>query len=109
MKKTKNFPYAEMVRYGLVPATGILRERFEHVLSFLGVASFDALEKNLQVVFRRSGRGSRPIRRVINRVGRGRCAHRNREWAAAFQKVLLYRRDRHLRTRFVEVDVRVVA
>ncbi len=55
VKKVRNFPYAEMVRYGLVPPTRVLRERFEHVLSFLGVASFDALEKNLQVVFRKTG------------------------------------------------------
>ena len=56
VKKTRNFPYAEMVRYGLVPPTRVLRERFEHVLAFLGVACFDALEKNLQVVFRKTGK-----------------------------------------------------
>src|SRR4030042_529199 len=56
VKKTRNFPYAEMVRYGLVPPTQILRERFEHVLTFLGVACFDALESNLPVVFRKTGR-----------------------------------------------------
>jgi len=56
MEKVSKFPYAEMVRYGLVPQTRILRERFEHVLAFLGVACFDALEKNMQVVFRKTGK-----------------------------------------------------
>ncbi len=56
VKKTRNFPYDEMVRYGLVPPTRVLRERFEHVLAFLGVACFDALERNLPVVFRKTGK-----------------------------------------------------
>ncbi|HUT98809.1 MAG TPA: HigA family addiction module antitoxin [bacterium] len=56
VKKTSNFPYAEMVRYGLVPPTRVLRERFEHVLAFLSVACFDALESNLPVVFRKTGK-----------------------------------------------------
>jgi len=54
IERAKAFPYAEMVRHGLVPKTSVWRERLEHILRYLGTPSLDALENNRQPVFRKS-------------------------------------------------------
>jgi len=53
----RGFPYAELVRRGVVEATRNLSERANELLGFFGVGSVDAWEKEygkLQVAFRRS-------------------------------------------------------
>ncbi|MDP8238592.1 MAG: ImmA/IrrE family metallo-endopeptidase [Candidatus Hatepunaea meridiana] len=49
-QKIKNFPYAEMVNFGLVEATRKPLERVKNLLSFFQVANFDALESHIQSI-----------------------------------------------------------
>ena len=51
-ERVSNFPYAEMARLGWVPKAREPVEKAENLLSFLGVASFEALDKQPAAVYR---------------------------------------------------------
>jgi HTH-type transcriptional regulator / antitoxin HigA len=48
LKRVSDFPYAEMARLNLVAGTRKIKERYENLLAFLKVASFEALKKQMQ-------------------------------------------------------------
>jgi len=52
VKRVKDFPYAQMAGLGWVPKTQNPIERAEHLLSFLGVASFQILDRQPAAAYR---------------------------------------------------------
>ena len=52
IERVKDFPYTEMAKLGWVPSTRKAVEKVENLLSFLGVASFAALDREPAAAYR---------------------------------------------------------